>query len=69
MAYDASTRDAALDDNALAQLFTEARTRNAFSDRPVSTEQLQKLYDLTKFGPSILATEAAWQCSSRSLVT
>jgi 3-hydroxypropanoate dehydrogenase len=52
MAYDASTRDAALNDTALAQLFTEARTRNAFSDRPVSTEQLHKLYELTKFGPT-----------------
>jgi 3-hydroxypropanoate dehydrogenase len=52
MAYDATTRDAALDDNALAQLFTEARTRNAFSDRPVSTEQLHKLYELTRFGPT-----------------
>ena len=52
MAYDASTRDAALNEDALAQLFTEARTRNAFSDRPVTTEQLHKLYDLTKFGPT-----------------
>lgn len=52
MAYDASTRDAALDETALAQLFTEARTRNAFSDRPVTTEQLQKLYELTKYGPT-----------------
>lgn len=52
MAYDASTRDAALDETALAQLFTEARTRNAFSDRPVSADQLKKLYELTKFGPT-----------------
>lgn len=59
MAYDASTRDAALDENALAQLFTEARTRNAFSDRPVSTEQLQKLYELTKFGPTAANTTPA----------
>lgn len=52
MAYDPSTRDVALDDKALAQLFTEARTRNAFSDRPVSEAQLRKLYELTKFGPT-----------------
>ena len=52
MAYDPATRDVALDDNALAQLFTEARTRNAFSDRPVAPELLRKLYDLTKFGPT-----------------
>jgi len=59
MAYDASTRDAALDETALAQLFTEARTRNAFSDRPVSTEQLHKLYELTKFGPTAANTTPA----------
>ena len=59
MAYDASTRDAALNETALAQLFTEARSRNAFSDRPVSTEQLHKLYELTKFGPTAANTTPA----------
>jgi 3-hydroxypropanoate dehydrogenase len=53
MAYDASTvRDRPLSEPALAQLFTEARTRNAWSDRPVSDALLRKLYDLTKFGPT-----------------
>lgn len=53
MAFDASTvRDRPLSDSALAQLFTEARTRNAWSDRPVSEALLRKLYDLTKFGPT-----------------
>nr|WP_314432941.1 malonic semialdehyde reductase [uncultured Brevundimonas sp.] len=53
MAYDAITqRDAPLSDAALSQLFTEARTRNAWSDRPVAPELLHKLYDLTKFGPT-----------------
>jgi 3-hydroxypropanoate dehydrogenase len=53
MAYDAVTnRDAPLSDAALSQLFTEARTRNAWSDRPVAPELLKKLYDLTKFGPT-----------------
>ena len=53
MAYDAVTqRDAPLSDAALSQLFTEARTRNAWSDRPVAPELLHKLYDLTKFGPT-----------------
>lgn len=56
MAYDATTRDAPLGETALAQLFTEARTRNAFSDRPVSDELLHKLYDLTKFGPTAANT-------------
>lgn len=59
MAYDSSTRDAALGETALAQLFTEARTRNAFSDRPVAPELLHKLYDLTKFGPTAANTTPA----------
>ncbi|WP_332653359.1 malonic semialdehyde reductase [Brevundimonas sp.] len=53
MAFDASAvRDRPLSDSALAQLFTEARTRNAWSDRPVSEDLLRKLYELTKFGPT-----------------
>jgi 3-hydroxypropanoate dehydrogenase len=52
MAYDSSTRDAILDDNTLSQLFTEARTRNDFSDKPVPEALLRQLYDLTKFGPT-----------------
>lgn len=45
-------RDAVLSDAVLAQLFTEARTRNAWSDRPVPEALIQKLYELTKFGPT-----------------
>ncbi|CAN5201238.1 malonic semialdehyde reductase [soil metagenome] len=56
MAYDPSTRDVALDETALAQLFTEARTRNAFSDKPVPEALIHKLYDLTKFGPTAANT-------------
>lgn len=53
MAFDALTdRDAPLSDAALAQLFTEARTRNGWTDRPVPEALLRKLYDLTKFGPT-----------------
>jgi 3-hydroxypropanoate dehydrogenase len=59
MAYDASTRDAPLNDVALSQLFTEARTRNAWSDRPVAPELLQKLYELTRFGPTAANTTPA----------
>ncbi|MBN8529653.1 MAG: malonic semialdehyde reductase [Caulobacterales bacterium] len=55
MAFDALPgRDAALSDAALARLFTEARTYNAWSDRPVPETLLRKLYDLTKFGPTAL---------------
>ncbi|MBX3477100.1 MAG: malonic semialdehyde reductase [Brevundimonas sp.] len=53
MPFDAlEARDQALSDAALAQLFTEARTRNAWSDRPVPEALLRRLYDLTKFGPT-----------------
>ena len=53
MAFDATiVRDRPLSEPALAQLFTEARTRNAWSDRPVSEALLRQLYDLTKFGPT-----------------
>jgi 3-hydroxypropanoate dehydrogenase len=53
MAYDAlATRDRPLSDDALNQLFTGARTRNAWTDRPVPEDLLRKLYDLTKFGPT-----------------
>jgi 3-hydroxypropanoate dehydrogenase len=45
-------RDLPLADAALAQLFTEARTRNGWTDRPVPEALLRQLYDLTKFGPT-----------------
>ena len=47
-------RDLPLPDTALDQLFTAARTRNAWTDRPVSDDLLRKLYELTKFGPTAL---------------
>lgn len=53
MAFDsAAARDLPLSDAALDQLFTRARTRNAWTDRPVSVDLLHRLYDLTKFGPT-----------------
>lgn len=53
MAFDTLTsRDLPLSDEALAQLFTEARTRNGWTDRPVPEALLRQLYDLTKFGPT-----------------
>ena len=53
MAFDSTpARDLPLSDPALDQMFTAARTRNAWTDRPVSEELLRKLYDLTKFGPT-----------------
>lgn len=41
-----------LDSNVLGQLFTEARTFTAWQDRPVSDAQLERLYALTKMGPT-----------------
>jgi 3-hydroxypropanoate dehydrogenase len=53
MAFDASpVRDTPLSEAALSQLFTGARTRNAWSDRAVPEALLRQLYDLTKFGPT-----------------
>lgn len=53
MPFDApEARDRPLSDAALAQLFTQARTRNAWSDRPVPEALLRRLYDLTRFGPT-----------------
>ena len=41
-----------LSEAALDQLFREARTYNAFLDKPVSDELLHRVYDLAKFGPT-----------------
>ena len=41
-----------LDDSALAQLFTQARTYNGWSDQPVGDETIHALYDLLKWGPT-----------------
>jgi 3-hydroxypropanoate dehydrogenase len=43
-----------LDSLTLDQLFRAARTRNAWTDRPVAEQQLRELYDLVKFGPTSL---------------
>ncbi|NMP27045.1 malonic semialdehyde reductase [Rahnella sp. SAP-1] len=42
----------ALTASTLATLFTEARTHNAWQDRPVSDELLQQAYDLARMGPT-----------------
>jgi 3-hydroxypropanoate dehydrogenase len=41
-----------LDDQALDQLFREARTQNRWQDRPVPDAKLQEIYDLLKFAPT-----------------
>ena len=41
-----------LDQNTLAQLFTEARSHNGWQDLPVADSLLEQLYDLVKMGPT-----------------
>ncbi len=41
-----------LDDAALDLIFRDARTRNGWSDAPVSDDQMRALYDLMKWGPT-----------------
>ena len=41
-----------LDTAALDILFYQARTHNAWQDKPVAPELLHKLYDATRFGPT-----------------
>src|SRR5690349_8780428 len=41
-----------LDDQALDQLFREARTQNKWQDRPVPDAKLEEVYDLLKFAPT-----------------
>jgi 3-hydroxypropanoate dehydrogenase len=41
-----------LDTASLAQIFTEARTFNKFTDREVGDEVIKNLYDLLKWGPT-----------------
>jgi 3-hydroxypropanoate dehydrogenase len=41
-----------LNDTALDRLFRTARTRNGWTERPVTEQQLRELYDVLKFGPT-----------------
>ena len=41
-----------IEQQVIAQLFTEARTHKAFLDKPVAEETLRRLYDIAKFAPS-----------------
>jgi 3-hydroxypropanoate dehydrogenase len=41
-----------LPEASLDQLFRTARTYNGYHDKPVSTEQLQAIWDLMKYGPT-----------------
>jgi 3-hydroxypropanoate dehydrogenase len=41
-----------LGDEALDQLFREARTHSAWLNKPVTDETLRRLYDVMKWGPT-----------------
>ena len=41
-----------LNDEALDQIFRNARTHNAWLDKPVTDETLQQLFELMKWGPT-----------------
>jgi len=41
-----------LSDNALDRIFRTARTHNGWLDKPVTDDQLRRLYDLMKWGPT-----------------
>jgi 3-hydroxypropanoate dehydrogenase len=41
-----------ISNDALAQLFTDARTHNGWSDEPVSDTDLARIWDLAKFPPT-----------------
>lgn len=43
-----------LPDETLDVLFREARTANTFSDEPVSAEHVRDVFDLVKFGPTMM---------------
>ena len=48
----------ALSDEAQELLFRSARTANAFTDEPVSDEQIQAIYDLVKWAPTSMNLQA-----------
>jgi 3-hydroxypropanoate dehydrogenase len=49
----------ALDDTSLDLLFRNARTRNAWSDTPVSDAEIRAVYDLFKYGPTAVNSTPA----------
>ena len=61
--------DQPLGNEALAQLFIEARSYNDWLDQPVSDEQLHAIWDLTKMGPTsanMLPARIVWVKSAEA---
>ncbi len=58
-----------LTDTALDQLFRTARTYNGYTDQPVSTAQLEAIWDLLKMGPTsanMLPARLVWCVSDEA---
>ncbi len=51
--------DTVLSDDVLAQLFTEARSYNGWLDKDVDEDQIRRLYDLLKMGPTSANQQSA----------
>jgi len=49
-----TTSPFAVSDAALDVLFREARTANSFSDEPVSVDQVREVFELVKYGPTMM---------------
>lgn len=54
-----STEHEALDEAAIARLFTEARTHGQFDPRPLPVALLQRLYELASLGPTSMNCQPA----------
>ncbi len=52
-----ATLDTSLPREAQNLLFREARTANAFTDEPVTDDQLREVYDLVKWGPTAMNSQ------------
>jgi 3-hydroxypropanoate dehydrogenase len=50
-------RPLVLADEAQDLLFRKARTANSFSDEPVTPEQLAAIYELVKYGPTLMNSQ------------
>ncbi|MFD6095651.1 malonic semialdehyde reductase [Nocardiopsis flavescens] len=55
-----------LDKNAQDLLFRAARTANAFTDEPVTEEQLAEVYELVKYGPTAMNLQSLRVTAVRS---
>lgn len=58
MSTPVSTRiEPLIDDTAQDLLFRQARTANAFTDEPVTDEQIEAIYDLVKWAPTAMNSQ------------